>query len=242
MKIVRINLAALRNEEWFQFMTEIRDLIVLFTAEALFIVELFVQFLKLYADADVAIEIIRKSPETEKMTEADHLRDQTFHGLNNTIRAALYHYDPKQSEAARQLTILLDRFGNLARKAPNEETAGLYNFIQELEGQYAGFVTTLGLTEWVKELSMRNDAYETLVKARNEEVATRPKIRVKSVRNELDDVYRQIVERIEALCIVNGPEQFAPFIDRLNAFITRYNHVIAQRHGQRRQESDADGK
>jgi hypothetical protein len=232
MKILRIYLTVLRNEEWFQFITEVRDLIVKFTAEALSIVELFVLFLKLYADADTALEIIRKSPETEKMTEADHMRDQTFHGLNATVRAAIHHFDPEYSEAARQLTILLDRYGNLAAKAPNEETAGIYNFVQELHGPYAGFVATLGLDAWVEELAARNEAYEVLVKARNEEVAARPKLHVKQVRREFDDVYRQILERIEALSLVQGAESYAAFIDQLNAFITRYNNVVAQRRGQ----------
>jgi hypothetical protein len=232
MKILRIRLFSLRNEEWFQFMTEVRDLIVLFTAEALSVVELFVLFLKLYADADVAIEIIRKSPETEKMTEADRLRDQLFHGLNATIRAAVSHFNPAHSEAARQLTMLLDHFGNLAQKASNEETAGIYNLVQEFRGRYAGFIATLGLTEWVEQLAAQNEAYETLVRSRNEEVAERPKLHVKQVRRELDDVYRQIIERIEAFCLVQGPESYATFIDRLNAFVTRYNNVVAQRRGQ----------
>jgi trans-aconitate methyltransferase len=232
MKIVRVHLAALRNEEWFQFMTEVRDLIVKFTAQALSITELFVLFLKFYLEADTALEIIRKSPETEKMIEADHLRDQTFHGLNTTIRAAVFHFNPAHSEAARQLTIVLDRFGNLAQKAPNEETAGIYNLVQELRGVYAGYIETLGLTEWVEELAARNEAYEALVKARNEEVAARPKLHVKQTRHELDGVYHRIVERIEALCLVRGPENFAAFIEQLNAFATRYNNVVAQRRGQ----------
>jgi hypothetical protein len=236
MKIVRIHLATLRNEEWFQFITEIHDLIVKFTAEALSIVELFVQFLKLYADADVAIEIVRKSPETEKMTEADRLRDQTFHGLNATIRAAVHHFDPKNSEAASRLIILFDSYGNLAQKAPNEETAGIYNLIQELKGAYEVYISTLGLSRWVDELEARNYEYEQLVKARYEEVAERPKLRVKQIRNELDGVYRQIVERIEALSIVEGPERYTPFIDRINVLITQYNNVVAQRRGQHKQE------
>jgi hypothetical protein len=232
MKILRIRLFSLRNEEWFQFMTEVRDLTLKFTAQALSIVELFILFLKFYTEADIALEIIRKSPETEKMTEADHVRDQAFHGLNATIRAAVSHFDPAHSEAARQLIIVLDRFGNLAQKAPNEETAGINNLIQELHGPYAGFVATLGLDAWVGELAARNDAYEVLVKARNEEVAARPKLHVKLVRRELDDVYRQIVERIEALTLVQGAEPYAAFIDQLNAFIARYNNVVAQRRGQ----------
>ena len=242
MKILRIRLDSLRNEEWFQFMTEVRDLIVLFTAQALSIVELFVLFLKLYADADAALEIIRKSPETEKMTEADHLRDQTFFGLHTSVRAAVHHFDPVQSEAARQLTIVFDRFGNLAHKAPNEETAGIYNLVQELRGTYAEFIATLQLTAWVEELAARNDAYEALVKARNEEVAARPKLQVKQARRELDGVYRQIVERIEALCLVQGPDSFTPFIDRLNAFVARYNNVLAQRRGQRKSDSKPENE
>jgi hypothetical protein len=234
MKILRIHLSSLRNEEWFQFMTEVRDLIEKYTAQTLSIVELYTLYLKLYADADTALEIIRKSPETEKMVEADHLRDQIYHGFNATVRASLNHFNAINREAAKQLVIVLDRFGNLAQKASNEETAGIYNLIQELQSTYAPYVNTLGVSAWVNELATRNEAYETLVKARNDEVAERTKLQVKQSRRELDEVYRQIVERLEALSLVEGPDAYAAFIDRLNAFVKRYKNVIAQRRGQRK--------
>jgi hypothetical protein len=238
MKIVAINLNSLRNKEWFQLMTKVRDLITLFTPRALWIEELFTEFLSGYADADVALEIIRKSTETDKMIEADQLRDSAFQGVSATIHAVIHHYNPAHSEAARQQIIVLNRFGNPAHKAASEETADLCNLIREQHGHYAGFVQTLGLTAWVDELAAHNDACETLVKARNEEVAERPTLHVRDTRHALDATYRQIVERIEALSLIQGPEPFAAFVDRLNAFITRYKNIPARRCGQHKPEPE----
>jgi hypothetical protein len=213
-------------------MTETRDLIYLFTAETLLIVELFVQFLTLFADLDKALEIIRKSPETARLDEADQLRDQTYTGLTGQVRTQKNHFDPVRREAAYRLMILFDHYGNLAQKAPNEETAGIYNIIQELRDTYSTYINVLGLDEWVDELETRNNAFGAIFKARNEETASRSKLQVKQVRKELDGVYHRIVERIESAINLNGPEAYAPFVTRLNAFAEYYNRIIAQRQGQ----------
>jgi hypothetical protein len=239
MKIIRINLLLLRNEEWFQFMTEVRDLIQKFTAQTLLIEELFTQFLERYADADTALEIIRKSPETANMDKADQLRDQTFSGLTAIVRASLNHFDPKCAEAASRLLIVFNSYGNLAQKAPNEETAAIYNLLQELRGAaYSRYINRLQLTDWVDELDMRNADFRTLVRLRNEETAARPKLQLKKVRQEQDSIYRQMVERIESAIIIYGPEAYTPFVEQLNAFAERYNRVIAQRQGQRKANSN----
>jgi hypothetical protein len=232
MKILRSDFYKFRNEEWFQLFTEFRDLVLKFNPDALNISALWATFLILYADADTALEIIRKSADTALMAEADRVRDQTFRGFVDAVKSACNHFDPQKRTAAGQLSILFDHFGNLAKKAPNEETAGIYNLLQELNGVYADRVQALLLQDWTIRLAADNEAYEALVKSRNTEVAQRSKLRVKEVRREVQEIYYRIVDRIEATITLNGEIQpFTGFVNELNAFLKRYADVLAQRQG-----------
>ncbi|GHT67838.1 hypothetical protein FACS189452_06320 [Bacteroidia bacterium] len=230
--IIKVDFYAFRNEEWFQLFTEFRDLVLKFNPSVLNVAAQWATFLTLYADADTALEIIRKSADTALMLEADHRRDLTFRGFADAVKSARNHFDPAKRAAAEQLAILFDHFGNLARKASNEETAGIYNLLQELNGAYANRVAALGLADWTSQLAAHNAAYETLVKDRNTEIASRSKLQMKTVRRDVQDVYSQIVQRIEATMTLNGEvPPFTDFVNELNAFLKHYADTLAQRRG-----------
>jgi hypothetical protein len=234
MKFLRLYFQDLRNEEWFQFFTEFKNLTIRFTPEALDITALFSVFLVLYADADIVLEVIRKSLETALMDDADQKRDRTFRGFADAVKSACNHFEPVKQQAANELVIVFKHFGNLVEKAPNEETASICNFLEEMNGAYAPQIELLGLGEWIVELDNRNQAYEELVNKRNTKVTSRTTLRMADVRKQVQGVYRQIIERVESLAVVNGDEPYAPFITELNGYIKRYSDVMAQRKGQRK--------
>ncbi|MDR2627530.1 MAG: DUF6261 family protein [Dysgonamonadaceae bacterium] len=231
MKILRIKFSCLRNEEWFQLFTEFRDLALESGASALDITALFAVFMTLYGQADEALDLIRKSLDTDLMEAADMKRDHTYRGLTDAVKSCLNHFDVGKKRAAEDLNTVIEHFGNLAAKPGNEETAGIYNLVQMFSGEYAAQTTLLGLTDWVSELSQNNNDYEALVKSRNDEVVARTKFRMKTVRRETEAVYRQMVERIEAQLILNNPPVLEEFVSKLNGFLKRYADVIAIRQG-----------
>jgi hypothetical protein len=235
MKILSLNFYKLRNGEWFQLFTEFRDLVLKYNPDALNIAELWATFLILYTDADTALEIIRKSADTALMIEADHARDNTFRGFADAVKSARNHFDPVKRAAADKLTLIFDHFGNLARKASNEETAGIYNFLQELNSGTPGTalpVDILGLRDWATQLAEDNASYDALVKNRNTEVAQRSKLRIKEVRRELQETYYKMTARLEATMTLNGDTPpFTDFANEWNAFLKRYADVLAQRTG-----------
>jgi hypothetical protein len=238
MKIIKVDFHVLRNEEWFQLFTEFRDLALKYDPNALNIAELWATFLILYTDADTAIEIIRKSADTALMIKADHVRDHTFRGFADAVKSARNHFDPAMRAAADKLTIIFNHFGNLTRKAPNEETSGIYNLLQELDNGTPGMtlpVDILGLRNWAIRLAEDNAAYETLLKNRNTEVASRSKLRMKEVRREVQKAYYKMAARIEAVTTLNGDmPPFSDFVNEWNAFLKHYANVLAQRQRRRR--------
>ena len=232
MKIKRLDFQSLRNSEHFQCHAEFVDLVKEFDAEALKIKTLFEElYLPLYKEADEAIFKIAKNTFTDARTEADRQRDITFRGMADMLKAALNHFDPAKSSAAKRLKIVFDAYGNVARLPLQEETAAIYNLLQELTEKYAADAQTVGLTEWAEKLRSDNQAYEELMKESYEEEAAKTELRMKEVRTTMDKAFRQMIERMEAFILIEGEADWSDFVRRLNVQLEKYANILAQRQG-----------
>ena len=189
MKIKRINFHLFRNNEHFQCQKEFKTLVEQFNPDTLKINPLFNDvYLPLYMAEDEAITRVGTNTFTEKRSDADGLRDQTFRGFVDTVNAGHNHFDPEVREAARVLKIVLNAFGNVAQLPLNEETSAIYNLIQELTEKYADSVSKLGAMPWINRLQADNEAYEALVKGGYAEDATKTELKAKETRSEVDKV------------------------------------------------------
>jgi hypothetical protein len=47
----------------------------------------------------------------------------------------------------------------------------------------------------------------------------------------VDKAFRELVDRIEALVLLNGAASYEAFIRELNAVLERYKNMLAQRQG-----------
>jgi hypothetical protein len=242
MKCKRFRIEDLRNEEWFQFYTEFKMLVEQHNPAALNIEALFATFLTLYAGADEAMEVIRKSATTEQLAEADHARDIVFRGFTDAVKAGLSHFDPVRREAARRLKIVFDHYGNIARKSYDEETASIYNFIQEIRNTYAAEIKTLEVYDWVNILEADNKTFDALKQTRYAEDTEKTGLRVANIRQEADNTYRDMLDRIDASMLLNGEAPYAPFVNALNIRTDHYTNILAQRKERAAKKKDDAGK
>lgn len=238
MKIKKVDLNRLRNEEHFQFHTDFNALTESYTAIALGIEAAFAAYQPLYNDENEALDLIRRSALTADIAAADALRDHTFRGLRDTIKSATSHFLAEKQQAAARLIVVLDHYGDLGRKSYDEETAAIGSFIDDLNELNAD-VTLLGLADWIAELQANNEAFDNLKKMRYTEGAGKTQLRMKEVRRQVDDAYGIITERIDALVIVNGAEAYEPYVNELNERIESYSNLLAQRIG-RNAAADSD--
>jgi hypothetical protein len=223
MKIGKFNLLHLRNDAHFQFHTEFSDLVKKHNPETLKVNPLFEAYLPLYEREDEALKKINKSVFTEKIQEADKARDEIFLGMVEVNNGMCKYFSKHIAEAAHRLKIVLDTYGNVARKTLNEETSAIYNLLQDLRSEkYSKDATTTNLMAWADELEKRNQALETLMKERFDETAHKTDIVLKEARAELDKVYHSIEERINALAIVEGAADYEEFIRTMNAVVAKY--------------------
>ena len=235
MKIITFRLSRMCNAEYFQFMTEFKNMFTVFSPATMKITKFFALFIKLFEQLDLCLIILQKSGYTGLMNEADNRRDNIFIRLHELVRISLKHFSEEVRAAAMRLKILFDTYGNLARKPNDEETAGVNNLIQDLEGKFAADIELIGATAWVEELKASNEAYEALVKSRDLESAEKPEVKVKEVRIEIDTVYLDMITAIESFAkLAETPaeiEKYKTFITQWNAIVERYKNRIAQREG-----------
>ena len=231
----QINLARVynyRNNEHFQFHSEVKDLINDASPTKLKIQTLFnPTYIEAYRNEDIVLQKINRSSITGDIKRLDSERDSIFRGLVDTQNAAMNHYNKTIANHAKLLQPVFDTFGNVSRLPLNEETAAIYNLTQELIVRHETAVEMVALKGWIDELSKKNKELDAAVKKRNAESADKTDIVMKEARATLDNAYNEIVLRINALNVVEGTAVFENFIKKLNAFIAKYNNTLAQRLG-----------
>ncbi|MDR1005510.1 MAG: DUF6261 family protein [Bacteroidales bacterium] len=228
MKIERINLRRLRNEEWFQFMTEFNFYVKDDDRVMTDIGELYDKFAEAYNLSDEVLQQLRKSIFTPVIQAADAKRDELFRGLRNTMEAAIRHYLPQMKEAATIVMPVFETYGDLAKKPYNEETAGIYNLIQDLRSKYQSEVATLGISPWIDALDNANKDFEESKEGRTSEYSQAIEVNMLEARKQTDSYYMDIVVKVEALSIVNGDAPYERFIRLLNANIDQYKESISR--------------
>jgi hypothetical protein len=237
MQTNNINLARLRNEEHFQFNTEFKGLASNLDVKALNLFDAFSFYLPFYDQEEEALQLIRKSATTDQLAEADTVRDVTFRGFSDAVKSSLNHFNADKRTAAARFNVLLNQYGNVARKPFAEETAAIYKLVKEAQNAYASDISTLELKDWVEELDSKNKAFEALMASRYSEEANKTELRMNEVRINIDGAYHLFTERLDALVTINGVSAYESFLRELNARIDKYNNIIAQRKG--RSEKDA---
>jgi hypothetical protein len=221
----------MRNDAHFQYQTEFRTIVTEFGAQSLKIGPQFAEWEPLYAVEDEALKKIVKSEFTAKIQDADKARDDTFSGMAEISRACLKHHDPGVAEAAKRLKILLGTYGSIDRKPLNEQTAAITNILQDLKGKYAPDAAAVGIGAWVAELEKRNGAFIAHTQERFDEAAARTSVTMGDARTDVDKAYRAIVQRINALIIVEGAGAYENFVSRLNVVIDKYVAALARQKG-----------
>ena len=151
--------------------------------------------------------------------------------MAETSNAALKHFSEEVRSAAARLKILFDTYGEVARKPLNEQTSAVYNILQELKGKYAPDTALVGISSWVSELEVRNNAFADLMRERFDETAARTDIVLKEARTEVDNAYFAIRERVNALAVVEGLSVYESFIRTFNAVIAKYALLAKPRGG-----------
>jgi hypothetical protein len=237
--IIRFSYEHLRNEAHVEFHTTFSALVTKFSPAALGIEPLYTVYQPLYEQEESALDQILKSALTPVIEDHEKERDQLFRGFSGAVKSYLHHFEEEKREAARKIEVILEHYGNIAAKPYDEETAAIEDLHRELlKQENYPYVVGLGLGEWLGRLVQTSRNFDGLLMARYDEIGKRPDLHMKSIRSEVDKVFRAILDLLESLVRVNGPETNAAFLAELNAVMKRYKDILAQEEGRRRPKKD----
>jgi hypothetical protein len=236
MKINKIHFQHLRNEAHLQLLLLVRKLFDGYAAVAAIVPDLLTGFSELLALESRLVDAVRGSEYTEELAEADRRVDRDLTGVNAAVESALHHFDPAIVEAAKRIEFRLKSFrGEIEKKAYEEESAAVKILVADLQGEYAPQAAALNLNAWVAELAAAQENFERIFLLRSGRRAEQPKERLRDVRKQIDALYRQIVERIDAYTVINGDAVTGEFVKHLNEEIDYFNE-----HTHRHARKDID--
>ncbi|MDR3235659.1 MAG: DUF6261 family protein [Prevotellaceae bacterium] len=232
-KIKVIIFSYLRNDAHYEFLVEFRSLLVKYPAVQAIVAALYEAFTALLLKEEELINAMRKSDYTVQIADADHRVDRTITGMRELVVSAMHHFDPAVVAAAQSLYNRFQAFGDIAKKSYEEETAVVNLLIVDLNNpDYLPKVNLVGMLPWVHELVNAETAFEELLAQRNVADSQKPDGRLKDVRREIEDVYRQMTERIAAAAIMDATPATDAFIAELNtkiAYFNEHNHHHARK-------------
>jgi hypothetical protein len=233
--ITRLNYVALRNEVHVEYNNTFCTLVKKYTPAALDITALYDAYKPLFDDEVSALDIVRKSELTAEIHEQDSVRDGIFRGLADAVKSALNHFDADKRTAAQKLQVVFENYGNISAKTLDQETAAIQDLLRELNSpSHAPSVNLLALGDWASHLEIENNKFEQLMLERYTETSERPTVRMRDARLKTDRMLRTILDRIEALILINGSDAYESFVRELNAVTERYKHILAQNKGERK--------
>jgi hypothetical protein len=242
-RIEKIRNYLLPNDLHLQFFVALMQLIKKFNPTTLKIVALFELLCVCIEKEDLCYKIVRKSDLSRLKAEKDHLRDDVVAGIKDHLKSCLRHFDIAVCEAAYRLMVVFNNSNkpiSLIHLPYDAETIAINKMLQEFWSKHAADVKITGLTEWLEELRIRNDAFNQLAIAYNEQQSEKPLFQPKDARKETDEAYKNIVYVINALIIMEGEEAYATFVIELNTLIKHYNNLLAQHLGRVHAEKERE--
>lgn len=175
---------------------------------------------------DEALKISQKSLLTDEIAKADNDRDALYAGYKKAVEGFLAMPIADMAQAAKILSQHIKDYKINTADQLDKETGLLVNFISDLEDKYAAQVAKLGLTAFVTNLKEANERVRTLTLQRTNEKMGVTVGALKTARTASDNTYRTLVKMVNALALVFGEKDYAPFIDYVNTEITHYKREV----------------
>lgn len=223
----------LKNNESLTFGREIETAIETIGAETIGINDIFLEYKEKLQSFDDSIVNIGKSVYTDQMNEANKLRRNYHVAIIVQMKNALRHYDKEKLAAAERMKALSTTFIGAQRRSFDDQTSFINNFLQELTSdQYKEDVTLLGLDPWIAELKKVNELCSNLTLKRTKERSEKSgKGSTEMTRPAFEKVYITVVEKLNALAMVNGDEKYVELFAWWNSRIDHYRIVISNNLG-----------
>ncbi|MBD5436725.1 MAG: hypothetical protein HDR36_09540 [Treponema sp.] len=175
---------------------------------------------------DGNLKISTKSLVTDKIAEADRLRDQLYAGYKKAVAGYVNFPVEEMADAAKALNQHIKDYKIDVQAQLDKETGLLVNFIQDLESKFAEQVKALSLGAFVEKLKIANEEVRTLTGQRTDERSAKTAGALKVARTASDEAYKMLVLHVNAHALLEGEAEYAAFIDYANTEIDHFKQEV----------------
>ena len=190
---------------------------------------------------DDALALSKANLLSGEIKTLDTERDKHYKALRKAIKFFLSHPDAEQVKAAARLEQLLKDYNINPVMQLDRETGLLLNLISDLETKSAADVTALALTPVVQAMKQANDKLREVTRARANDRAVQIVGQLKQAQHASDEAYRTLVQKVNALAVVEGEADYADFISKMNEQVKHYKQEVlpkAKKKGDGKQPGD----
>ena len=165
---------------------------------------------------------------TQAINEKDEARDaflsRFFKAVSDFARSPI----ADEKAAAQTVNAAVSRFRGLTGYERNKQTGEIRTMLIALRQPAVwDAADVLGLHRLIEQIETANTDFETEMNIRIEAEAQKEKLNFAEQRKATEAVYAQIVQKINAVSVVQPTDETDNCIDRLNALIDEYNRTIA---------------
>ena len=178
------------------------------------------------AAEDENLQISAKSLTTDKIAEADRLRDQLYAGYKKAVAGYVNFPVESLAEAAKVLNQHIKDYKINVQAQLDKETGLLVNFIQDLEGKFAEQVKALSLSAFVEKLKAANEEVRELTGQRTDERSAKTAGALKAARTASDEAFKMLTMHVNAHALLEGEADYAAFIDYANTEIGHFKQEV----------------
>ena len=175
---------------------------------------------------DESLKISAKSLITDKINEADRLRDQLYSGYKKAVSGYTDFPVEEMADAAKVLAQHIKDYKIDTQAQLDKETGLLVNFIQDLEGKYKPQVDALSLGAFVEKLRAANETVRELTAQRTDERSAKTAGALKTARAASDEAYKTLVAHVNAHALLEGDAEYSAFMDYANTEIEHFRQEV----------------
>jgi hypothetical protein len=230
-KIETIDLAALHNDEHYQFMSEVDASIGTTKAAELNAATAYPLFQQALKDEDAAMKVDVGSSLSAELQALDKQRGNTWNAINKRIDSAVICPFADEVASGKVLERIFNQYGDPREVGDNKTSSVITKLVTELlQAGNATHLEKVCVATWVSELGNENASFIDKVKLRNTEESERPNGDVRVARQVVDPLYKIIVSKVNDSFFLNEAKPVAiPFANELNLRIKKYKAIIAAR-------------
>ncbi|MFC2776141.1 DUF6261 family protein [Segatella oulorum] len=175
---------------------------------------------------DDALALSKANLLSGEIKTLDTERDKHYKALRKAIKFFLSHPDAELVKAAARLEQLLKDYNIDPKMQLDRETGLLLNLISDLETKSAADVTALALTPVVQAMKQANDKLREVTRARANDRAVQIVGQLKLAQHASDEAYRTLIQKVNALAVVEGEADYADFISKMNEQVKHYKQEV----------------